>query len=152
LNLTLLVCTGILGIGSEFLQGFLPNGRTFDFYDIVANVVGSLAALGLSSWYHLRMLERKRLAKNYQVVPGEDDADLELGEGVGIGAQESGTTTVGVPATQPTLDQEVDNWDENIEDGWEEDEHLDSAEGEGLKTPSASSAGGDLGESKKRAD
>jgi len=151
LNLTLLVCTGILGIGSEFLQGFLPNGRTFDFYDIVANVVGSLAALGLSSWYHLRMLERKRLAKNYQVVPGEDDADLELGESVGIGAQESGTTTAGT-GTHPTLDQEVDNWDENIEDGWDEDEHLDSAEGEGLKTPSASSAGGDLGESKKRAD
>jgi len=114
-------------------------------------VVGSLAALGLSSWYHLRMLERKRLAKNYQVVPGEDDADLELGESVGIGAQESGTTTAGT-GTHPTLDQEVDNWDENIEDGWDEDEHLDSAEGEGLKTPSASSAGGDLGESKKRAD
>ncbi|KAF8857069.1 hypothetical protein BDZ45DRAFT_653258 [Acephala macrosclerotiorum] len=150
LHLTLLVCTGILGVGSEFLQGFLPNGRQFDFYDIVANVVGSLAAIGLSSWYHLRMLERKRLAKNYQVVPGDEEADLELGEG--IGAQESGTTSVGVPAHTPTLDQEVDNWDENIEDGWDEDEHLDSAEGEGLKTPSASSAGEDLGETKKRAD
>lgn len=148
LNLTLLICTGILGIGSEFLQEALPNGRKFDFYDIVANVVGSLAALGLSSWYHLRMLERKRLAKNYQVVPGEEEADLELGEG--IGAQESGTTSA-VPAGQ-TLDEEVDNWDENIEDGWEEDEHGDSAEGEGLKTPSASSAGEDLGEPKKRAD
>ncbi|KUJ14660.1 VanZ like family protein [Mollisia scopiformis] len=153
LNLTLLICTGILGVGSEFLQGFLPNGRQFDFYDIVANVVGSLAALGLSSWYHLRMLERKRLAKNYQAVPGEEDADLELGEGVGIGAQESGTTSAGAPASHnQSLDQELDNWDENIEDGWEEDEHLDSAEGEGLKTPSASSAGEDLGESKKRAD
>ncbi|CZR64231.1 related to VanZ domain protein [Phialocephala subalpina] len=150
LNLTLLACTGILGVGSEFLQGFLPNGRDFDFYDIVANVVGSLAALGLSSWYHLRMLERKRLAKNYQVVPGDEEADLELGEG--IGAQESGTTSASVPVHTPTLDQEVDNWDENIEDGWDEDEHLDSAEGEGLKTPSASSAGEDLGEAKKRAD
>ena len=82
LNLTLLVCTAFLGIGSEILQGFLPNGRTFDFYDIVANIVGSLTALGLSSWYHTRMLERKRLAKHYQAVPADEEQDLELGEGV----------------------------------------------------------------------
>ena len=88
----------------------------------------------------MRMLERKRLAKNYQVVPGDEEADLELGEG--MGAQESGTTTV-APAA-PTLDDEVDNWDENAEDAWDEEEHAtgtDSAEGDGLKTPSASSAG-----------
>jgi len=130
----------VLGVGSEILQGFLPNGRTFDFYDIIANIVGSLGALALSSWYHMRMLERKRLAKNYQVVPGDEEADLELGEGVGV--QESGTTTV-APAP-PTLDDEVDNWDENAEDAWDEEEHAtgtDSAEGDGLKTPSASSAG-----------
>jgi hypothetical protein len=150
LNLTLLVCTGVLGIGSEILQGFLPNGRTFDFYDIVANIVGSLAALGLSSWYHMRMLERKRLAKSYQAVPGEEDADLELGEG--IGAQESGTTIADLPAPQ-TLDEEVDNWDENVEDTWDEEDHAmgtDSAEGDGPKTPSASSAGEVEAESKKR--
>ncbi|KAG4430267.1 hypothetical protein IFR05_014246 [Cadophora sp. M221] len=152
LNLTLVTCTGLLGVGSEFLQEFLPNGRDFDFYDIVANVVGSLAALGLSTWYHMRMLERKRLAKHYQAVPG--DEDLELGEGVG--AQESGEVRgVSVPAHR-SVEEEVDNWDENLEDGWDEDEHTagtDSAEGEGLKTPSASSAGdvdGDMG--KKRAD
>lgn len=139
----------MLGVGSEFLQGFLPNGREFDFYDIVANVAGSLAAIGLSTWYHMRMLERKRLAKNYQVVPGEED--LELGEGVG--AQESGTVTAAAAAAAPTLDEEVENWDENLEDGWEEDEHTaDSAEGEGLKTPSASSAGEIEGEHKKRSD
>ncbi|KAG9230316.1 hypothetical protein BJ875DRAFT_520491 [Amylocarpus encephaloides] len=141
LNLTLLVCTGILGIGSEFLQGFLPNGREFDIYDIVANVVGSLGALGLNSWYHMRMLERKRLAKNYQIVPGDEEADLELGEGVG--AQESGTVT-------QTLDEEVDNWDENVEDNWDEDEHA-TDEGEGPKTPSASS-NGEAEDAKKRAD
>src|SRR5205809_6079916 len=55
LNFTLLVCTGILGIGSEVLQGFLPNGRVFDLLDIAANIVGSLAAVALSSWYHKRM-------------------------------------------------------------------------------------------------
>ncbi|KAH7369796.1 hypothetical protein BKA65DRAFT_521787 [Rhexocercosporidium sp. MPI-PUGE-AT-0058] len=152
LNLTLVTCTGLLGVGSEFLQEFLPNGRDFDFYDIVANVVGSLGALGLSSWYHVRMLERKRLAKHYQAVSGEEE-DLELGEGVGVGAQESGE--VRVTPVQRTVEEEVDNWDENLEDGWDEDEHAtgtDSAEGEGLKTPSASSAGDLEGETKKRAD
>jgi len=151
LNYTLIVCTGGLGVGSEILQGFLPNGRDFDFYDIIANVVGSLAAVGLSSWYHMRMLERKRLAKNYQVVPGDEEQDLELGEGVG--AQESGVTAP--VATGPTLAEEVDNWDENIEDAWDDDEHAtgtESVEGDGPKTPSASSTGEVEAETKKRAD
>ncbi|PQE32395.1 hypothetical protein CJF32_00001145 [Rutstroemia sp. NJR-2017a WRK4] len=150
LNFTLIFCTGILGVGSEFLQGFLPNGRVFDFYDIVANLVGSLAGVALCSWYHLRMLERKRLAKTYHVVPGDDELDLELGEGVG--PQESGVTST-VAAAERTLEQEVDNWDENVEDAWDDDEHAngtDSAEGEGLKTPSASSAGEVEGETKKK--
>ncbi|KAH8819658.1 hypothetical protein F5884DRAFT_761321 [Xylogone sp. PMI_703] len=149
LHFTLFVCTGILGIGSEFLQGILPNGRTFDFYDIVANIVGSLGGLGLCSWYHMRMLERKRLAKSYQVVPGED-ADLELGEG--IGPQESGTTSREAPGH--TLEEEVDNWDENEEDdAWDEDEdHGESGEGEGQKTPSASSGGDGEAQTKKRTD
>jgi hypothetical protein len=93
------------------------------------------------------MLERKRLAKTYHAVPGDEDAELELGEGVGL--QESGVT-----AATRTLDEEVDNWDENVEDAWDEDEHAggaDSAEGEGLETPSASSAGEAEGDSKKRA-
>ncbi|KAH8593787.1 hypothetical protein B0O99DRAFT_574456 [Bisporella sp. PMI_857] len=142
LNFTLLVCTGFLGVGSEILQGFLPNGRNFDVFDIVANVVGSLAALGLSSWYHSRMLERKRLAKHYQAVPGDEEQDLELGEGVG--AQESGT----VPTAARTLDEEVDNWDENLEDAWDEEEH--GTDSVGGKTPSASSAGDTEGETAKR--
>ncbi|KAK7923432.1 hypothetical protein PG985_007503 [Apiospora marii] len=80
LHLTLVVCTAILGVGSEFLQGFLPNGRVFDLYDIVANVVGSLAGLALCNWYHKRMLERKRSRRAYNAVPGEDVEDVELGE------------------------------------------------------------------------
>ena len=138
LNFTLLVCPGILGIGSEVLQGFLPNGRVFDLFDIAANIVGSLAAVALSSWYHKRMLERKRAAKQYMVVPGEEEADLELGEG--MGAQESGV--VG-SAPAASLEAEVDNWDENAEDTWDDEGQAgtDSLEGEGPKTPSASSAG-----------
>lgn len=86
------------------------------------------------------MLERKRLAKNYTVVPGDEEQDLELGEGVG--EQESGVVSSG--ALAPTLDQEVDNWDENAEDAWDEDEPTTGTdEGDGPKTPSASSGDAD---------
>jgi len=142
LNLSLLVCTALLGVGSEFLQSALPNGRDFHLYDILANVVGSLAALALSSWYHKRMLERKRQAKQYQVVPGAEDQDLELGEG--IGPQESGIVDPETAPATRSLEDEVDHWDENAPDEWEEEQEAagtDSAEGEGPKTPSASSAG-----------
>lgn len=92
------------------------------------------------------MLERKRQAKTYHAVPGDGDLDLELGEGVG--AQESGTT-----GGTRTVEEELDNWDENAEDAWDEEEHAHGAEdGEGLKTPSASSAGDVDGDSKKRAE
>ena len=116
LNMTLVVCTILLGVGSEFVQSFLPNNRDFDLYDIVANVVGSLVGLGLCSWYHKRMLERRRQHKTYDAVPGEDDADVELGEG-----QQTGVTE----ARSRTLEQEVDNWDENAVDNWEEEDTAD---------------------------
>jgi VanZ family protein len=160
LNLTFITCTVVLGIGSEFLQHLVPNGRDFDLWDIVANVVGSVSALGVCSWYHMRMLERKRVRRGYgAVATGEEGEDLELGErlGVGVGAQENGevvastATTAGV-ARGKNLEEEVDNWDENLDDGWEEetDEHT---EGEGgLKTPSASSAGEGEIDTRKRVD
>ncbi|KZL72054.1 hypothetical protein CI238_00834 [Colletotrichum incanum] len=151
LNLTLTVCTFVLGVGSEFLQGFLPNGREFDFYDIVANIVGSLAGLGLCSWYHKRMLERKRRTKTYQAVPGEDDEDVELGEGHETGVVESSGArdgAVGVGDSGRTLEEEVDNWDENQVDDWDEDDadgDIGGVKGKNIET-------GDIGDSKKRAD
>ena len=79
----------VLSIGSEALQAALPNGRTFDPVDIGANLLGSVLALGLCSWYHKRMLERKRRRKlqGYGHVVGGDGEDVELGEG-GSGGQE----------------------------------------------------------------
>lgn len=140
LHFTLVVCTLCLGVGSEFLQGFLPNGRDFDFYDIVANLVGSLAALGLCSWYHKRMLERKRMRKSYTAVPdGEHEQqqleDIELGEGGGgglVGAQESGVSEAR-GAGAMTLEEEVDNWDENAVDDWDAAAGEEGDEGEDAK-------------------
>ncbi|TQN71671.1 hypothetical protein CSHISOI_03833 [Colletotrichum shisoi] len=151
LNLTLTVCTFVLGVGSEFLQGFLPNGREFDFYDIVANIVGSLAGLGLCSWYHKRMLERKRRTKTYQAVPGEDDEDVELGEGHETGVIESSGARdggIGVGDGGRTLEEVVDNWDENQVDDWDGDDgdgDIGRVKGKDVET-------GDIGDSKKRAD
>ncbi|TKA58684.1 hypothetical protein B0A49_10838 [Cryomyces minteri] len=154
LQLTVLVCTALLGVGSEVVQGLLPNGRNFDPYDILANVLGSGAAIGACSWYHKRMLERKRQAK-YDFVPGDDnERDVELGEGLGAsGSQESGVAMGGGAVgegvgVQPTVEQELDNWDENAED-WDEDEPA-SAEGEGPKTPNSSAE--DPANGKKRDD
>lgn len=115
------------------LQAFLPNGRDFDPYDVLANVLGSGTALAMCSWYHKRMLERRRQSKHYDIVPGdelnEEDAerDLELGEGVN-GKGSSGDNAV-APDSQAgaapdqssskTVTEELDTWDENAED-WEE--------------------------------
>lgn len=78
--------------------------------------------------YHKRMLERKRQRKTYTAVPGEDgeggEGDIELGEGL-VGAQDSGVvegeaTGAGAGAARGmTLEEEVDNWDENAPDDWD---------------------------------
>ncbi|KAL2868229.1 VanZ family protein [Aspergillus lucknowensis] len=113
LHLTLVVCTLVLGVGSEVLQSVLPNGRSFDPFDILANVVGSAGAVGLCSWYHRRMLERRRKARFGSLGDGGNDVELGMGPGHdedGLGAQESGVMN---------LEQEVDNWDENAVDNWD---------------------------------
>ncbi|KAK3346765.1 hypothetical protein B0T25DRAFT_484831 [Lasiosphaeria hispida] len=160
LNFTLIVCTVGLGIGSEFLQAIGLEGRAFDVFALVANVVGSLAALGLCSWYHKRMLERKRSRKQYSSVPGEEigEEDIELGESVGIGSaeHEEGITageTAAAPSKQReiTLEQEVDNWDENAVDAWDEDD-LGDIGGASVGAGKDNELNGVHGDTKKRAD
>ncbi|KAH8151658.1 uncharacterized protein LAJ45_04280 [Morchella importuna] len=99
-NFTLVICTLIGGVGSEFLQS-AATSRQFDPFDILANLVGSVGALLLSTWYHKRMLERKRQAKKYQLVPGEDAGegeemeDLEAGRVDANGGDEDGEQDIG---------------------------------------------------------
>ncbi|KAJ5827110.1 hypothetical protein N7447_003873 [Penicillium robsamsonii] len=120
LHVTLVVCTLGLGVGSEVVQGFLPNGRDFDLFDIVANVVGSVGAIGLCSWYHRRMMERRRQSR-YGVME-EGTEDVELG---GVGNSHRGSEAMGPQESGVmSLEQEVDNWDENAVDTW------DAAEGQ----------------------
>lgn len=158
LQLTLVVCPVILGLGSEVVQGILPvrssspnsiytkltipqNGREFDYWDIAANEVGCLLAIALSTWYHKRMLERKRAARSYLAVPGDD---IELGEGV------SGQET-GVIDHTTTVDEELDNWDENAED-WETTEPAEeAADGQKAAAPGAAAPAG-VEDGKKRSD
>ncbi|PWW72136.1 hypothetical protein C7212DRAFT_337679 [Tuber magnatum] len=78
-NLTFFICTLSLPIFSEFLQTLL-SVRKFDPWYILAGIFGSLSALAICTWYHRRMLERKRQAKGYQGVAvdeGDELADLE---------------------------------------------------------------------------
>jgi VanZ family protein len=142
LHLTLVVCTLVLGVGSEVAQGLLPNDREFDPWDVAANVLGSLSALMLANIYAKRAAERRRRAK-FAALLGEGDADVELGEGPGIrgdgdelgrmGQQETGVVT-------RTVEEELDNWDENIpDDAWDEED--DDVVGVKKMTPATSSAG-----------
>ncbi|KKY25082.1 hypothetical protein UCRPC4_g02139 [Phaeomoniella chlamydospora] len=147
-NITLVVCTFILGVGSEVLQGYLPNGRIFDPYDILANVVGSLGATGIASWYHRRMLERRRKAKYSVLGQGEEglEGDLELGEGltarVTEGEQE-GRITIS-PSRSQTLEEEVDNWDENAADeAWDDDVGAITGKSDSTGKPTPPSSTGD---------
>ena len=99
------------------------------------------------------MLERKRLSK-YHIVPGSDDLgqDVELGEGRSDIQQETRDTGF----VGRSLEEQVDNWDENADDPWDddvagEDEGLgtEGGSGEGHLTPSSGSAGDEGVESKK---
>lgn len=96
-------------MGSEFLQALVPNGRAFDSLDIVANLTGSLLALCLCTWYHGRMLDRKRRRKleGYGLMAGGEEGDLELGEG-GSSEQELG------------ISDRVNNDDDETGEAWDE--------------------------------
>ncbi|KAL8745062.1 MAG: hypothetical protein Q9190_002774 [Brigantiaea leucoxantha] len=118
LNVTVLIVTVGLAVGSEVLQALLPNGRIFDPLDIAANIFGSLLALGLCTMYHKRMLDRRRRRKGYGVVQQE-----EAGEDLELGASE--------PQEQGVVDAEA----------WDELQGESSAEGEERITPSSTSGG-----------
>ncbi|EED19934.1 VanZ domain protein, putative [Talaromyces stipitatus ATCC 10500] len=133
---SLLVCTLCLGIGSEIVQGLLPNDRLFDPFDILANVVGSVGAIGLCGWYHRRMLERRRQARfgalsdDIGGEPRGDDIELGLGASEShrlnhedMGPQETGVVT--------NLEREIDNWDENAVDNWDTEDGPDPDEESG---------------------
>ena len=143
LKSTLVICTGILGVGSEFLQGIIPdNGREFDVWDIGANIAGSLSALALSAWYHKRMLERKRKRKGYVHVSGdgEGDADRDVELGEGLNGQESGVVHHETAPQAVSLEQELDNWDENAPDEWDDEEQANAAATADGRAPSTSPA------------
>ena len=83
-------------------------------------MLGSISSLVLCNWYHKRMLERKRAARGYAAVAGEDERDVELGEE--FAGQE--TSVVG-----PTVEEELDHWDENAED-WDDTEPAEEGSGD----------------------
>lgn len=130
LNLTLLIVTIGLGLGSEVLQSILPNGRAFDPVDIGANLLGSLAALGLCNLYHKRMLDRRRRKKGYGAVPQDGQGgDIELGEGGGREAE----SRVGNEG----------------DEAWDDMGGADSVEGEGRLTPNSADIGDDIADARK---
>ncbi|KEF62194.1 uncharacterized protein A1O9_00166 [Exophiala aquamarina CBS 119918] len=149
IHVTLIVCTLVLGVGSEVAQGLLPNDRDFDAWDVLANVLGSLAALGLASAYHRRAADRRRRAK-YTSLTGEgiEEDGLELGDTAngGLGHPRESDLEAGVvPATSTrtrTVEEELDNWDENVpDDAWDDEDDITTSGRNTKVTPSTSSVG-----------
>ncbi|KAL8942453.1 MAG: hypothetical protein Q9216_001653 [Gyalolechia sp. 2 TL-2023] len=129
LNLTLLIVTFALGLGSEAVQIVIPKSRDFDPNNIIANVLGSLLALALCTIYHKRMLDRRRRSKGYAVLPQDGEGqDLELGPS---DRQESGVVDAG--------------------EDWDRLHGVSNAEGDGRLTPgnTSASAGEESGAVKK---
>lgn len=129
LNLTLLIVTFALGLGSEAVQSLVPKSRDFDPTNIAANVFGSLSALALCTIYHKRMLDRRRRSKGYGVVPQEGEGeDLELGPSE---RQETGVVDAG--------------------EDWNDLHCVSNADGDGRLTPGSTSASaGEEGEGGKK--
>jgi hypothetical protein len=93
------------------------------------------------------MIERKRAARGYNVVAGDDELGVELGEGVGVGVGVGGQET-GV--VRSTVDDELDRWDENEED-WETTDP-DPVIGNGVNAATIVAVPEDLEDGKKRSD
>lgn len=73
------------------------------------------------------MLERKRIARGYRSVPGDEEIgvaeggeDVELDEGMGVIPTGITTTVTGADGGTVDLDGELDRWDENAEDNWDD--------------------------------
>lgn len=137
----------------------------------MANLVGSLAAVGLNGWYHRRMLERRRNARygsgggGGPYADGENAEDVELGLAGGHGhdGEEGGERGLGPQETGVmSLEQEVDNWDENAVDTWDTEDGVEdpghgSGPQEGQKPGTAHESAAPAppaasGEGKKRSD
>ncbi|PWO01027.1 hypothetical protein FA09DRAFT_292313, partial [Tilletiopsis washingtonensis] len=88
LSLTWLVCFFAGGIGSEFVQGLLPY-KTFQWGDVVANLLGSSLGLFASFHFEKRYRAQREIARLYQPLDAEaygddededwDDADVPRG-------------------------------------------------------------------------
>lgn len=100
INLTGVVIGGAGGIGSEFVQTLLAAPeRQFDPLDILFNLIGCLCAILLCSWYHNRLLKRRRNAR-YRILRGTDDQRPQPQPAEEIDLENQATSST--PQTQPT--------------------------------------------------
>ena len=74
------------------------------------------------------MLERRRKSRGYHLAPGAAVADRD----VELGRFQSQASNTQAKKTE-TIEQELDNWDENVEDEWDETEDPDLQNSHGDK-------------------
>ncbi|EPY50167.1 VanZ-like family protein [Schizosaccharomyces cryophilus OY26] len=78
-QLTLVVCGLVGSVGSEFVQAFLTL-RTFDVFDILANLLGCFLSLMINIMYHKRRLEKIHFQRYGHLNSAEDDLELQAQE------------------------------------------------------------------------
>lgn len=81
------------------------------------------------------MLERKRASKRFGSLGGDEEAGpgdegIELGSN--LGEQESGITR---EHETTNIDDELDNWDENAADDWDDEEPAATTDGKTSSAP-----------------
>ncbi|GAA6059152.1 hypothetical protein JCM10212_003899 [Sporobolomyces blumeae] len=132
----LVVCCGVGGIGSEYVQSLLPY-KTFQPFDIVANVVGSaLAIWGCHRWTveHRRELELRRLYVRMGEVgledEDDDEEDDEEEEDEGVARRERGEVGAGGRGTRQAGTRRGDGRGREPRD-WTDDPYLVDDDGGG---------------------
>lgn len=76
LILTAVICFFFGGIVSEFVQAMLPY-KTFDFWDVVANLLGSGLGLYVSYYLERHYRRRREIARLYKPLSGDLDSEDE---------------------------------------------------------------------------
>lgn len=76
--ITLLVCSVGAGVGLEILQNIVNPIRVFDINDIICNISGSLAGVGVSSMYLIWAMKNKRSQRHcYRMDVSQPPSSVE---------------------------------------------------------------------------
>lgn len=107
MNFTGVFIGGVGGIGSEVLQSVVSApDRQFDPLDILFNLLGCILAIVLCSWYHNRLLQRRRNTR-YKMLRGDNDVTAQAANNTAAEENNADSTELfDLESQQPTTEAE----------------------------------------------